>query len=225
MLKLLKKLFASLLLLTVFITGCNLTDQQNEQNNNINNYNSENSEQTNNNEQQPPSKSTETNNSQNEQDSEQNEQKNLEMTFTVNGTEKTARAKEEHNSNQNYTMAVIDGYTFTAEEPNNDVVYVSNEDNIFMRIQLLDSNVNWDDEEANVIDQLKAISENVKQVTEHDKAFLKNSFIRQVKVDDDIVTTYLIKDHTVPLRLTLFTTDNSDHTDPFLKMAATIIPD
>lgn len=212
-----KKMIAMIALLTLVLAGCGTTDkakapEKDDQNGAV---------QSENNNQQPKN-----NEADNDEQNEPTENlANNTIRYKVNGVDKSAEATAKHNDNQNYTMNVLPDYTFTAEEPNNDVVYVTDQSNVFMRIQLLESNVDWNALIENSKDQLESVNKEIKTMTPPAGDFFKDAVIMETTLGDEIVTTYLIKNHSVPLKLMLFTTKDADHTDAFLKMAQTIVKD
>lgn len=217
-----KKLLAALTLSLLVIAGCGSTNNEELPNNNNNGQ----IENENNNEQQPTNDGVNSNEERSNEESDKVGQDNNNIiNYVVNGVEKSAKASPQHNDNQNYTMNVLPDYTFTAEEPNNDIVYLSEDGHIFMRIQLLDEDVDWDSIIENSKEQLKAVGDEVTQIKAPDREFFNDAIVMQTSLENEYITTYLIKNHSVPLKLMLFTEDEKDHTDPFLKMAETIVKD
>ncbi|PAK74401.1 hypothetical protein, partial [Micrococcus luteus] len=63
----------------------------------------------------------------------------------------------EKSDNQNYSMYVLPSYELTAEEPNKDVLYLTDNDQVFMRIELLPEDTDWEMAEENAKSQLTAV--------------------------------------------------------------------
>jgi hypothetical protein len=127
-----------------------------------------------------------------------------------------------YNDNQHYSMYVLPEYELTAEEPNKDVLFWSNDDSVFMRIELLPADIDWSMMEENTKAQLTAVGPEVKDAEIPDDPFFENAWGMETKSGTETVTAYLIKNEKQPLKLTLFTKDNADHKDAFLEMGKTI---
>lgn len=147
------------------------------------------------------------------------------LTYNLDGKNKNGVAKKQHNDNQHYTMHVLPDYVFTPEEPYNDVVYVANNSSVFMRIQLLANEVNWDELINNTKQQLQTVNNNISNLQAPTGDFYKDAVVMEATSGEEMVTAYLIKNHSVPLKLLMFTTKDADHRDAFLKMAETIVKD
>ncbi len=144
------------------------------------------------------------------------------LQYTVNGQEKENTAFLKFNDNQKYSMYVLPEYELSAEEPDKDVLFLSEDDSIFMRIELLPKNSNWDTIEADAKTQLESISKNVKTVSLPDDPFFKEAWAMEVSNGDEMISSYLIKDSELPLKLMIFTKKSKNHLDPFIEMAKTI---
>ena len=105
----------------------------------------------------------------------------------------------------------------TTEEPGKDIVFLKDDDSVYMRIELLED-ANWDEVEQNAKDQLKTISDNL----EAPALDIENGTAYEVSTTEgEVVTSILLKDEKAPLRLTLFTKKNQDYRNAFLEMAKT----
>lgn len=145
------------------------------------------------------------------------------LQYNVNGEQKEQTAFLKYNDNQNYSMYVLPEYELTAEEPNKDVIFWSEDDSIFMRIELLPADVDWALMEENTQAQLAAVNAEVIQADVPEDPFFTNSWAMETKSGEEVVTSYLIKNEKQPLKLTLFTKENADHKDPFIEMSKTIL--
>ena len=145
--------------------------------------------------------------------------------YTVDGEEKEETAFLKYNDNQNYSMYVLPEYELTAEEPNKDVLMFSEDDSIFMRIELLPNDAEWALVEENSKAQLAAVGPEVKEAQVPEDPFFSDAWAMETQSGSDIVTTYLIKDEEQRLKLTLFTKEDADHRSAFLEMAKTIMKD
>ncbi len=145
------------------------------------------------------------------------------LSYTVNGEQKEQTAFLKYNDNQNYSIYVLPEYELTAEEPNKDVLIWTEDDSVFMRIELLPADAEWTSVEENSKAQLAAVGPDVKEVQTPDDPFFSNAWAMETKSGSDIVTTYLIKNDEQPLKLTMFTKEDSDHRNAFTEMAKTIV--
>lgn len=136
-------------------------------------------------------------------------------------TEETAFLK--HSDNQGYSFYVLPEYEFTAEEPYKDVVMYSENDHIFMRIEILPSDIDWNYIEESTIAQLNAVNTNVKLGPVPSDEFYANTKVFESNGNGDLVTAYLVKNNELSLKLTLFMPENENYRDPLLKMAKTIV--
>ncbi|WP_226087262.1 hypothetical protein [Mesobacillus sp. S13] len=145
------------------------------------------------------------------------------IAYTLDGEQKEQTAFLKHNDNQNYSMYVLPEYELSAEEPNKDVLMWTEDDSVFMRIELLPNDAEWSIVEENSKAQLAAVGPEVKEAQTPEDPFFSNTWARETQSGSDIVTTYLIKDDEQPLKLTLFTKEGADHRSAFLEMAKTIM--
>lgn len=142
--------------------------------------------------------------------------------YSVNGESKQNTAFLTTSDNQHFTMFVLPEYELSAEEPMKDVLLLTGKEDVFMRIEILPADINWDETEENVKAQLGSVSESVETLNAGEFS-LPNGSILEAKNGNDVVTSVLIKDKSNPVRLTLFTTKDDDHRDAFIKMGSTII--
>ncbi|MCM3400553.1 MULTISPECIES: hypothetical protein [Cytobacillus] len=145
------------------------------------------------------------------------------MTYTVEGEAKEETAFLKHSDNQNYSMYVLPAYELTAEEPNKDVLYLSENDQVFMRIELLPNDADWNMVEENTKAQLGAVSENVQTADAPSDDFYKDANVMKAEGNGEKVSAYLVKNEDLSLKLTLFNKEEADHEEAFLQMAKTIM--
>ncbi|MEH7121837.1 hypothetical protein V7122_09220 [Bacillus sp. JJ1532] len=146
------------------------------------------------------------------------------LQYTVNGEAKEETAFLKSSDNQPYSMYVLPEFDLTAEEPQKDVLFLTENDHVFMRIELLPPDVQWDMMEENTKAQLQAVDETIQpiEVPSTDE-FFKDSIALEASNGDDVVTSYLIKNSNQPLKLTLFTKKDLNYKDAFLQMGKTIL--
>ncbi|CAH0202959.1 hypothetical protein SRABI96_01976 [Peribacillus sp. Bi96] len=141
------------------------------------------------------------------------------LQYTSNGKVKEKTAFLKKSDNQPFSLYVLQQFKLSAEEPGKDIVFLTEDDSIYMRIELLREDVNWDEVEENVQAQLKSLSETIKEPAlnvENDTGF-------EVESGDDVITSILLKDEKAPVRLTMFTKKDKDYRDAFLEMAKTLL--
>lgn len=144
------------------------------------------------------------------------------LTFQVDGSPKIETAFLKKSDNQDYSLYVLADYELTGEEPQKDILYLKEEDTLFMRIELLPANANLNDEIETIKTQLKSVSSDIKEAKPQGHEWLKNATGLTAEDGNERVSTYLIPQKDWLLKLTLFTPANEDAEDPFLKMAETI---
>jgi hypothetical protein len=144
------------------------------------------------------------------------------LVYIFNNTQNKEKAILKYNDNQNYSMYVLPGYELTAEEPHRDILYYDENDSIFMRIEILQDNVNWNSMKETTDSQLNVISNQIRK-TSLVNEFSEESAIHEVTNGSDIVSAYFINHKDIKLKLTMFTQNGSDHRDAFFQMAKTII--
>lgn len=144
-------------------------------------------------------------------------EQNLQYTMNGEAKEKTAFLKK--SDNQPFSLYVLQQFRLSAEEPGKDIVFLIEDDSIYMRIELLRADVSWDEVEKNVQAQLKSISETIRDPSLN----IESGTGFEVESGDDVITSILLKDEKAPIRLTIFTKKDKDYRDAFLEMAKTLI--
>jgi len=205
---------------TLVLTGCGTTDKEevkeptNEEVNEKQNGSSQ-TEETNDN-QNGSSENEETN------EEQSNEvrvmEKNLKYTLNKESKEETAFLKT--SDNQPFNMYVLPEFELSAEEPGKDLVFLSENDAISMRIELLPEGTDLVETEKYMKTFLSSISESISDP----KLQIENGVSYEVVTpDDEVVTSVLIKNEKAPVLLTMFTTKEADYRGAFLEMAKTIL--
>ena len=143
--------------------------------------------------------------------------------YDLNGESKEETASLQKSDNQQFSMYVLPGFELTAEEPNKYIVMLSENGHIFMRIELLPANADWNAIEENTKSQLEVINPDITMLELPNNDFYKDAIAMKTSSKQDIVTAYLIKNSEQPLKLTIFFEDDADYNDAFLKMAETIL--
>lgn len=151
-----------------------------------------------------------------EQSSEKANEKTLTYKFNEESKQETAVLKT--SDNQPFSLYVLPQFELSAEEPGKDVVLLSENDKIYMRIELLSDNVDWTKAEEDAKAFLNAISDSITEP----ELNINNGLSYEVTSGNDVVTAVLLKDEKTPVRLTMFTTKDADYRHAFLEMAKTI---
>lgn len=141
------------------------------------------------------------------------------LQYTSNGEAKEETAFLKNSDNQPFSLYVLQKFELTAEEPGKDILFLSEDDSVSMRIELLSEDVNWDEVEENVQTQLKSVSDKI----EDPALNIDNGSGFEVVSGDEVVTSVLLKDEKAPVRLTMFTKKDQDYRDAFLEMAKTLM--
>ncbi|WP_409305222.1 hypothetical protein [Peribacillus sp. SCS-155] len=144
------------------------------------------------------------------------------LTFKQDGSEKQQTAFVKNSDNQNFSMYVLPEYELYGEEPGKDSLVFKQNEELFMRIEVLPADVNWADIEQNTDTLLKSIADQVKPVTDAGLS-VPNGVIKETISGNDVVTSVLIKDQENPVRLLIYTTKDKDLRQPFLEMGKTIV--
>lgn len=219
--KMLSKWIMLVGLLSLILTGCGTTKVTD---NNTNGSNvSQNEEQGNQieDEQSTDTEQTTDETSQGDETAVRAESQDIE--YTLNSETKKEVASLQESDNQHYSMYVLPDFELTPEEPNKDVVFLSENGHVFMRIELLPTDVDWNFLTENTKAQLEAVNSTVQNLEASDDDFYKNAVVMETSSNNDVVTAYLIKNDNQPLKLTIFSQKDLDYRDAFLKMGKTIV--
>ncbi|WP_034302064.1 hypothetical protein [Bacillus cihuensis] len=144
------------------------------------------------------------------------------LKFKVNGVEKEETAFLKNSDNQPFSLYVLPEFELTAEEPNKDVLFLTGQDEVFMRIEHYPADVNWDEIEADAKTQLTAVSETITPVDASQHS-LDNAVVYEAVNGNDIVSSVLFKDEKNQSKITIFTNKDHDYRDAFIQMGKTIM--
>lgn len=126
----------------------------------------------------------------------------------------------------NYTIELLEGFTFTPEEPGKDVILYEENDQVYLRIESLTKN---DTTYADLVDSTKewmaAVSEdyetnNIDELVKDENFANIDSFI--ANFDESKVVTVVFEKGNLLVRLTSFDLHDVNLTDKLLKMGFTI---
>lgn len=126
---------------------------------------------------------------------------------------------------QAYQMYVLDGYAFTAEEPNRDVVFLEENDAVFMRIETYyPSDISFENLAANTEDTVQASNPDaeVQEFTGFDSSSYRQSAAFEVETAEGHVTGIAFEGDNIIVRVTIFDHSTVEARDDFIEMAQTI---
>jgi hypothetical protein len=145
------------------------------------------------------------------------------ISYTLNGESKQETAKLTKSDNQNFSLYVLPKFELTAEEPYKDLLFLSENDAISMRIEILPADTDLESLKNDTLTQLKVVNENVQTLDPPNDEFLQNATIMESSNNNgEVVTAYLLDQKDSVIKLTLFTKNQSDYRDAFIQMAKTI---
>ncbi|GMB07929.1 hypothetical protein [Thermolongibacillus altinsuensis] len=124
-------------------------------------------------------------------------------------------------NNQNFTISLLPDYTLESEEPGKDVVLNKKDGDQSMRIELLPSDINVNELQANAKERAIAVASDTAPF-EGSLPF-KEAIAYEAHVDDSIVYVVFVKQD-VPMFLTVFTKNETNLFEEFMTMAKTIKP-
>ncbi|MFC4712610.1 hypothetical protein [Planococcus dechangensis] len=126
---------------------------------------------------------------------------------------------------QAYQLYVLDGYAFTAEEPNRDIVFLEENDAVFMRIETYyPSDISFEDLAANTKDTVQASNPDaeVQEFTGFDGSSYSQSAAFEVETAEGHVTGIAFEGDNIIVRVTIFDHSTVEARDDFIEMAQTI---
>lgn len=131
---------------------------------------------------------------------------------------------------QDFSIQILPEYTLTSEEPGRDSLYLTEDGNIFMRIETAPfAQEDYDYFKENIVTTLettRADGEEVAEVTEQDKLpqadGVKNAVGYSVKANESELTGIVFEKDGLLVRLTMFDTLDNEHYNNFLQMGQTI---
>lgn len=124
-----------------------------------------------------------------------------------------------------YELYLLPGYELTAEEPNKDLVFASENDALSMRVETFskeDSDFAFMEEM--MLENLKASNQDAEltELPALDEADFMNSTVAEIPTDNGKVTGAVFEKEDLIVRLTIFDLTEADATEDFLNMGKTI---
>lgn len=141
------------------------------------------------------------------------------LTYTLNGESIEETAIMTKSDEQPFSIAVLPGYTLVAEEPGKDVLYADDHDEIFMRIEVLSDDMDWEYIQTQTVDQLSAVSDDITITESSEEVGIEAAVKFEASADGNTVTSIVKKG---VYKVTMFTNPDQDYRDAFLQMAKTI---
>jgi hypothetical protein len=85
----------------------------------------------------------------------------LPLPYQYEGEQFEETASINHSSNQGFSMYVYEGFKLESEEPGKDLIFYSKEDAVYMRIEVLSEDTDWNYMEETSSEQLKSVNKTV----------------------------------------------------------------
>ncbi|MEZ0482460.1 hypothetical protein [Planococcus sp. SSTMD024] len=126
---------------------------------------------------------------------------------------------------QAYQLYVLEGYEFTAEEPNRDVIFLQENDAVFMRVETYyPSDIDFDELVSNTQDTVQASNPDAElaEFTGYDSSAFSNSAAYEVETAEGHVTGIAFEADNIVGRVTIFDHSTVEARDDFIQMAQTI---
>ncbi|SOC35155.1 hypothetical protein [Ureibacillus acetophenoni] len=151
------------------------------------------------------------------------------ITYTTNGEQKQEETTAVNSDEQQYSIEILPSFTLTAEEPGKDMLYLTENGSISMRIETMSVNdQTYENLIANTEEMMNAVDETVHPTNFDIQSYIANhsdiTNYAAYKVDlvDEIVTAVVFEKANQLVRLTIFDDPNVDLTEAMIKMGLTI---
>ena len=126
---------------------------------------------------------------------------------------------------QSYELYLLPGYELTAEEPNKDVVYSSENDELFMRVETFKpEEADFAFADDSIQQTLKAVNEDAEltELPALEETEFKNSAVYEIPTENGKVTGAVFEKEGLIVKLTIFDLTDAGVTEEFLNMGKTI---
>ncbi|KZE38312.1 hypothetical protein AV656_05180 [Bhargavaea cecembensis] len=166
-----------------------------------------------------------------EEDTEVSEQEEArgperELTYQSGTSQQTSQAKLTKSDEMDYSIYVLDGYQLTSEEPNKDVLYWNEDEQVFMRIETFGSDADYTMLTEQMVGSLEFDGGEAADVSgEYSLAEsdgIEELVIRQLETEEGVTTGAVFMKDGMTVRLTVFDKPEAGQTDALLSMGATI---
>jgi hypothetical protein len=149
-----------------------------------------------------------------------------ELTYQSGTSQQTGQAKLTESDEMDYSIYVLDGYQLTSEEPNKDVLYWKEDEQVFMRIETFGSDTDYTMLTEQMTSSLEYDGGEAVDVSGEyslaDSDGIEELVIRQLETKESLTTGAVFKKDGMTVRLTIFDKPEADQTDALLSMGATI---
>lgn len=138
-----------------------------------------------------------------------------------------ASAEQIDSDAQDFSIHILPDYTLTSEEPGRDSLYLTEDGNIFMRIETMPfDQENYDYFKENTMSLLESTKADGETVAESSSLpqgeSIKDPVGYTVKTNESVLTGFVFEKDGLLVRLTIFDTLAEDHFNNFLHMGETI---
>lgn len=149
-----------------------------------------------------------------------------ELTYQSGGSEQAGQAMLTESDEMDYSIYVLDGYQLTSEEPNKDVLYWNEDEQVFMRIETFGADADYTMLTEQMIGSLEYDGGEAADVSgEYSLAGssgIDDLVIRQLETEEGLTTGAVFVKDGMTVRLTVFDKPEADQTDALLTMGSTI---
>ncbi|WP_078543929.1 hypothetical protein [Litchfieldia alkalitelluris] len=132
------------------------------------------------------------------------------LPYQFEGETKEESAFLIHSSNQGFSIYLYEGYQLESEEPGKDIVLYTEDENVYMRVEVLAQDADWKLVEESSTEQLKSVSETVhRDVFAQPDEILENAVMLHADNEKEWVQILLIeeKEETPAMKLTIHITN------------------
>ncbi|MCM3610649.1 hypothetical protein M4S82_05250 [Planococcus sp. MERTA32b] len=126
---------------------------------------------------------------------------------------------------QSYEIHLLSGYELTAEEPNKDVIYSTENDELFMRVETFkpeEADFAFADDSIQQTVKASNDTAEMKELPAFEDAKFKNSAVYEVPTESGKVTGAVFEKEGLIVKLTIFDLADAGVTEDFLNMGKTI---
>ena len=159
-------------------------------------------------------------------DQEEERGSERELTYQSGDSQQTGQAKLTESDEMDYSIYVLDGYQLTSEEPNKDVLYWNEDEQVFMRIETFGSDADYAMLTEQMIGSLEYDGGKSADVSGEyslaESSGIEDLVIRQLETEEGFTTGAVFIKDGMTVRLTVFDKTEADQTDALLSMGATI---
>lgn len=172
-----------------------------------------------------PAETTEEESSDTIQDRETPEEAPEETEGSSGNEHETPQGELTMSDNQAYQLHMLDGYEFTAEEPNRDVIFLQENDAVFMRVETYyPSDIDFDELVATTQQTVQASNPDgvMTEFIDYDSSAFNHSAAYEVETPEGHVTGMVFESDNIVVRVTIFDHSTVEARGDFIQMAQTI---